>query len=170
MHKTYSYRCSIKLRLEDFRLAVVYARVAPEGLHRIQNWNLRKGREDCSVVLWTSYLSVVTEYHVKVWISYALFEAEQIRVPRVMVEEYEDEDAGSWSVETPSVPDRFSRVALLEVRKTFEESVSWARQMASLESEKEKAETGQVADFEDGSCVEKQSASLNRRFNHSYPE
>ena len=47
---------------------------------------------------------VAVSGHVKVWISYALFEAEPIPIPRAEREEEEDEDEGEEESEVKMVP------------------------------------------------------------------
>ncbi|KAF8633583.1 hypothetical protein AX15_001376 [Amanita polypyramis BW_CC] len=114
--------------------------------------------------------------HVKVWISYALFEAEPIPVPRAEREEEEEEEAGDKeekevkmvpgdSVQARQVFERAykdlkskglknERVALLEVWKTFEENhgtpddVNKVQDMMPIVSKRRKVdqETGQTVE------------------------
>ncbi|KAJ3751659.1 hypothetical protein EV360DRAFT_76034, partial [Lentinula raphanica] len=81
--------------------------------------------------------------HVKVWISYALFEAESIPVPRAMREEEEDEDA------EPKM-----RVALLEVWKTFEETHGTADDVTKVSSMMPIVTKKRHVDQETGQMVE----------------
>lgn len=116
--------------------------------------------------------------HVKVWISYALFEAEPIPVPRNLREEDEDEDedAEVKMVEgdlglARQVFDRgykdlkskglkSERVALLEVWKKFEEEHGSVEEVAKVQEMMPIAglrrhvdeETGQVVEGKRGSC------------------
>ncbi|KAJ3710718.1 pre-mRNA-splicing factor CLF1 [Lentinula raphanica] len=108
--------------------------------------------------------------HVKVWISYALFEAESIPVPRAMREEEEDEDAEPKMV--PGDPDRArqvfdraykelkskglkdERVALLEVWKTFEETHGTADDVTKVSSMMPIVTKKRHVDQETGQMVE----------------
>ncbi|KAF8212076.1 hypothetical protein K438DRAFT_1805919 [Mycena galopus ATCC 62051] len=110
--------------------------------------------------------------HVKVWISYALFEAEPIPVPRALREEEEeaDEEAEVRVVEGDATLARqvfergykdmkskglkSERVALLEVWKTFEESHGSAEDVAKVQGMMPIVSKRRHVDQETGQTVE----------------
>ncbi|KIY53264.1 protein prenylyltransferase [Fistulina hepatica ATCC 64428] len=110
--------------------------------------------------------------HVKVWISYALFEAEAIPVARALREEEEDEDE---EAEVPTVPGdpelarqvfergykdlrsrelKSERVALLEVWKTFEETHGTPADVAKVQGMMPIVSKRRHVDQETGQTVE----------------
>ncbi|KAF9461700.1 hypothetical protein BDZ94DRAFT_1133699, partial [Collybia nuda] len=113
--------------------------------------------------------------HVKVWISYALFEAEPIPVLRAIREEEEQEDEDDEEKEARTVPGdpilarqvfergykdmkskglKDERVALLAVWKTFEENNGTASDVARVEGMMPIVGKRRVVDKETGQTVE----------------
>ncbi|KAF8731621.1 hypothetical protein AX14_004568, partial [Amanita brunnescens Koide BX004] len=118
---------------------------------------------------------VAVSGHVKVWISYALFEAEPIPIPRAEREEEEDEDEGEEESEVKMVPGdpalarqvfdkgykdlkskglKNERVALLEVWKTFEEKYGTPEDVARVQGMMPIVSKRRKVDQETGQTVE----------------
>lgn len=101
------------------------------------DFEIEEGEREAAMALYERLIAL--SGHVKVWISYATFEAEPIPVPRAEREEEEDEDEEAEQKMVPGDPVRArqvfergykdlkskglkdERVALLQVWKTFEE-------------------------------------------------
>ncbi|KAJ7510024.1 pre-mRNA-splicing factor CLF1 [Mycena galericulata] len=133
------------------------------------DFEIEEGERETARVLYERLIQL--SGHVKVWISYALFEAEPIPIPRALREEEdEDEDAEVRVVEgDPGLARRVfergyqdmkskglksERVALLEVWKTFEESHGSSDQVAKVEGMKPIVSKRRHVDTETGQTVE----------------
>ncbi|KAJ3933762.1 MAG: pre-mRNA-splicing factor CLF1 [Lentinula lateritia] len=133
------------------------------------DFEIEEGERETARSLYERLISL--SGHVKVWISYALFEAEPIALPRAMREDdEEDEDVEQKMV--PGDPDRArqvfdraykemkskglkdERVALLEVWKTFEETHGTADDVAKVQGMMPIVSKKRHVDQETGQMVE----------------
>ncbi|KAF8346034.1 pre-mRNA-splicing factor CLF1 [Amanita rubescens] len=136
------------------------------------DFEVEEGEREAARKLYERLVSV--SGHVKVWISYALFEAEPMPVPRAEREEDEDEDEDEES-EVKMVPGdpirarqvfekgykdlkskglKNERVALLEVWKTFEEKYGTREDVAKVQDMMPIVSKRRKVDQETGQTVE----------------
>ncbi|KAF9077362.1 TPR-like protein [Rhodocollybia butyracea] len=134
------------------------------------DFEIEEGERETARALYDRLISL--SGHVKVWISYALFEAEPIALPRAQREEEEEEDEEAEQKMVPGDPDRArqvfnrgykelkdkglkdERVALLEVWKTFEETHGTADDVAKVQGMMPVVTKKRHVDQETGQMVE----------------
>ncbi|KAF9054927.1 hypothetical protein BDP27DRAFT_1345134 [Rhodocollybia butyracea] len=134
------------------------------------DFEIEEGERETARALYDRLISL--SGHVKVWISYALFEAEPIALPRAQREEEEEEDEEVEQKMVPGDPDRArqvfnrgykelkdkglkdERVALLEVWKTFEETHGTADDVAKVQGMMPVVTKKRHVDQETGQMVE----------------
>ncbi|KAF8069179.1 pre-mRNA-splicing factor CLF1 [Lyophyllum atratum] len=158
-----------------FELAVAQSPLSmPELLWKAYiDFEIDEGEREIARALYERLVAL--SGHVKVWISYALFEAEPIPPPRAVREEEEEEEEGDEEREERSAPGdvtlartvfergykdlkskglKSERVALLEVWKTFEETRGTEADVAKVQGMMPIVSKRRVVDEETGETVE----------------
>ncbi|KAF7305051.1 Pre-mRNA splicing factor [Mycena kentingensis (nom. inval.)] len=153
-----------------FELGVTQSSLSmPELLWKAYiDFEIEEGEREAARALYERLIKL--SGHVKVWISYAMFEAEPIAIPRAQRDEEEDEDAEVPMVEGDATMARqvfqraykdlkekglkSERVALLEVWKTFEENNGSADDVAKVQGMMPIVSKRRHVDPETGQTVE----------------